>query len=59
MSIGADFLPFLEIPFLSMKTSPIVQKEPKLCREAKGSKSQPILIMVTALYLVLATITFI
>ena len=49
----------LEIYFLSMKTIPIVQTEPKLCREAKGSKSQPILIMVTALYLVLATITFI
>ena len=52
MSISADFLPFLEIPFLSMKTFSIVQTEPKLCREAKGSKSQPILIMVTALYLV-------
>ena len=52
MSISADFLPFLEIPFLSMKTFSIVQSEPKLCREAKGSKSQPILIMVTALYLV-------
>ena len=51
MSKGADFLPFLEIPFLSMKTSPIVQTEAKLCIEAKGSKSQPILIMVTALYL--------
>ena len=48
MSISADFLPFLEIPFISMKTFSIVQ----LCREAKGSKSQPILIMVTALYLV-------
>ena len=41
----------LEIYFLSMKTIPIVQTEPKLCREAKGSKSQPILIMVTALYI--------